>query len=135
MITFEEYQFKVKHSSIGAQIYKYQPNTKDELIKVIEAEIKLQGSEADLNCIDTSKILFMSSLFDASIHAYAKDFNGDISGWNVSNVKMMRHIFNKAKAFNQDISSRDVRRVEDASYAFDGCPIEEKYKPKFNENI
>ena len=35
-------------------------------------------------------------------------FNGDISKWDVSNVKNSTHIFNN-------------------------CPIEEKYKPKFKK--
>ena len=36
------------------------------------------------------------------------NFNGDISKWNVSNVRNMKAVF-------------------------DNCPIEEKYKPKFKK--
>ena len=34
-------------------------------------------------------------------------------------------------AFNKDISSWDVSSVKNSFDMFIGCPIEEKYKPKF----
>ena len=58
-----------------------QPKTKDELKKIIEDTIKEQGYNCDLNFIDTSLIKDMARLFSGS------KFNGDISKWNVSNVK------------------------------------------------
>lgn len=38
-------------------------------------------------------------------------FNGDISGWNVSQVSNMEGMLFGAGAFNQDISGGDVSRV------------------------
>ena len=81
-------------------VYNYHPKTKDELEDIIKQKIKSEGNECDLNDIDTSNITNMSSLFLNS------DFNGDISNWDVSNIKVKLDIF------------------------YDSS-IEEKYKPKF----
>ena len=80
--------------------YKYFPETKKELKEIIEKRIKDEGNEVDLNDIDVSKITDMSELFEVT------NFNGNISKWDVSNVTIMKRIF-------------------------EDCPIEEKYKPKF----
>ena len=130
--------------------YKYFPETKKELREIIENRIENEGNEVDLNDIDVSKITDMSNLFEYL------DFNGDISGWDVSNVTNMRAMFYECEAFNQDISEWDVSNVTDMSYMFEdcktfnqdistwdvskvkdsdnmffNCSIEEKYKPHF----
>ena len=61
-----------------------------------------------------------------------KNFNGNISNWDVSNVTDMGYMFYKCKSFNQDISDWDVSNVKDMSDMFVNCPIKQKYKPKFN---
>ena len=134
--------------------YKYFPKTKEELKDIIVKRIKTEGNEVDLNDIDVSKITDMSDLFEGT------NFNGDISGWDVSNVTNMYAMFYRCEAFNQDISSWDVSNVTDMSYMFldcktfnqdisswdvskvknvynthnifIGCKIKEKYKPKFS---
>ena len=40
-----------------------------------------------------------------------RDFNEDISRWNVSNVVRMNSTFNGATSFNGDLSGWDVRQV------------------------
>ena len=105
--------------------YKYFPETKEELIDIIEQRIKEEGNEVDLNDIDVSNITDMSGLFKES------DFNGDISKWDVSNVKNMFGIFYCCKKFNQDISNWDVSNIENRQFMFHNCSIEEKYKPNF----
>ena len=81
--------------------YNYYPKTKKELQDLLKQLVKERGNEADFNDIDTSKITDMSDLFYS-----IREFNGDISNWDVSNVKNNQKIF-----YN--------------------CPIEEKYKPIF----
>ena len=67
---------------------KYFPQTKEELRSLIKRRIKDEGNEVDLNDIDVSAITDMSELF-----IKMKDFNGDVSGWNVSNVTNMMNMF------------------------------------------
>ena len=101
---------------IGKNLSKFsthscQPKTKDELQVIINERIKQDGAKCDLNDIDTILITDMSWIFVAS------KFNGDISKWNVSNVKDMSCMFH-GSAFNGDISGWDVSSVEDMDYMF-----------------
>ena len=43
---------------------------------------------------------------------YDSNFNGDISSWDVSNVKNMNYMFKKSK-FNGDISNWDLTNIKD----------------------
>ena len=49
----------------------------------------------------------------------AKNFNQDISSWNVSNVTNMHGMFEMAENFNQDISSWNVSSVTGMGTMFD----------------
>ena len=82
--------------------YNYFPKSKEELQDLLKQLIKERGNDGDFNDIDTSEINDMSELFE-----HMKKFNGNIYYWDVSNVKYKANMFYK-------------------------CPIEEKYKPKFN---
>ena len=62
----------------------------------------------------------MSCMFDSS------HFNGDISLWNVENVKNMSHMFNKSQ-FNGDISLWNIEKVENIDYMFS--------RTKFNRDL
>jgi surface protein len=134
--------------------YTCQPEDYNELRAIIKERIKEDGPECDLNDIDVSKITNMSFLFsglggDNKIFKY---FNGDISMWNVSNVKDMRWtfdncsefncdiskwnvsnvtnisgMFNGCTQFNQDLDSWNVSKVKDMTYAFDDCPTQPKW--------
>ena len=57
----------------------------------------------------------------------ASKFNGDISGWNVSDVTNMEAVFT-ANNFNQDLSSWDTSSVTTMKYMFSG-------NSKFNSDI
>lgn len=92
------------NSKIRKQEYNYRPETYEELDDLIVKLIDERGNDADLNDIDTSKITTMESIF-----RNYQDFNGDISEWDVSNVKYMSGMFYK-------------------------CPIKEKHKPKMIKN-
>lgn len=103
------------------QEYNYHPKTKDELKSLLKKLLKERGNDADLNDIDTSQITDMGYLFNDS---KLNKFNGDISQWNVSNVKKMEFMF-AVSDFNGDISDWDVSKVEDmycmfASSKFNG---------------
>ena len=51
----------------------------------------------------------------------ARNFNGDIGSWDISNVTNMSGMLYQAENFNQDISRWDVSGVEDMSKLFDGA--------------
>ena len=101
--------------------YTYQPHTKDELREIIIQRIKEDGPDCDLNDIDVSKIDDMSNLFNADFNEIFNNFNGDISKWNVSNVKNMAWMFCGCKKFNCDLSRWDVSNVADMTQMFIEC--------------
>ena len=103
-------------------MYKYFPKTKEELQDIIEKRMEQEGNEVDLNDINVLEITDMSSLFEET------NFNGDISKWDVSNVKDMSYMFWGCKLFNQDISNWDVSNVTDMTCMFSNCF-------KFNQDI
>ena len=113
--------------------YNFQPQTKKELQELLKELIKERGMEGDFNDIDTSQITDMSHLFESTRLFDTSDFNGDISEWDVSNVTDMYCMFYTAENFNSDISKWDVRNVENMNYIFDNCPIQDEFKPKFDE--
>ena len=82
----------------------------------------------DISNWDVSSVKNMGDMFAISI------FTGDISKWNVSNVESMGSMFYASK-FNGDISNWNVSNVTNNVNIFVNCPIKEKYKPKWNENI
>jgi len=67
----------------------------------------------------------MSRLFEKS------DFNGDISKWNVSNVKDMRWMFQDADSFNQPLDNWNVSNVRDMKDMFNGSKLERNTLPKW----
>ena len=101
--------------------YTCQPKTTDELQKIIIQRIKDEGPECDLNDIDVSKITDMSYLFNINRNKIFKDFNGDISMWDVSNVKSMVGMFTSCNEFNSDISQWDVSNVTNMNNMFSKC--------------
>ena len=94
--------------------FKYQPVTKEELLKLCRDESIYLGD------IDTSKITDMSALFQGdSSDSNREKFSG-IEYWNVSNVKNMSRMFANTD-FNQDIGSWDVSNVTNMSCMFYGA--------------
>ncbi len=92
------------------------PETKEELESIIEKELKRQGTDVDLNFIDTSKITDMSYLFINLGHRNLK-----IDKWNTSNVTNMRCMFYCAYKFTSDLSKWVLSNVKDLHYMFHGA--------------
>ncbi|SDS92891.1 surface protein [Maribacter dokdonensis] len=64
------------------------------------------------------KVTDMMAAFEA-----AEAFNGDISGWDVHNIKDMSNMFYGASTFNQDIGNWDVSHVKSMSGMFNGARV------------
>ena len=116
--------------------YSCQPKTKDELQEIIIQRIKDEGNECNLNDIDVSDITDMSCLFNVNTdwnpgNKIFRDFNGDISLWNVSNVKDMYAMFNWCEKFNCDLSRWDVSNVKNMKLMFRGCPTHPEWYDEY----
>ena len=101
--------------------YTCQPVDSIDLLEIIIDRIKNEGLDCDLNDIDTSEITEMNGLFNVKYNKIFKDFNGNISQWDVSNVKDMSNMFIGCENFNGDISMWDVSKVKDMSAMFHKC--------------
>lgn len=114
------------NKNIKVNDYHYHPKTRDELKELVDKLINERGREANLNDIDTSDIEDMEKIF------YGVDFDGDISKWDVSNVKSMYKMFTRSKfsGKNGDISDWDTSNVEKNFAMFRFSPID-KNRPKW----
>ena len=102
------------------------PETKYEFVEMIKNELNQNGNECSLNHINTSKITDMRKLF---AYTETKDFNGDISQWDVSNVTDMYGMFANSKftGENSDITDWDVSNVTNMGFMF--------YNTRFNGDL
>ena len=117
MLSFREFL----NEASGTTRTTVKPKNHRELCDIIEETIEEQGNNCDLNFIDTSLIDDMGELFSDFA-----EFNGNISKWDVSNVKTMNRMFYKSN-FNGDISKWNTSKVEDMHEMF--------MNSKFNRNI
>ena len=97
-----------------SNIYKYYPETKNELIENIKTEIELHGKgtkdkRLNLNVIYTGHITDMSNLFSKTYRLHRLKFI-DISDWDVSSVENMKNMFRESQ-FTGDIGDWDVSSV------------------------
>ena len=92
------------------------PSNKAELRFIIEQELRQQGSDADLNFIDTSEITDMSYLFNGLCIRNIK-----IDEWNISNVTDMDCMFMGCCELNADLSSWDTKNVRRMNRMFSNC--------------
>ena len=73
--------------------YTVNSNENEELRDIVKYICSINNT-ANLNWLDVSNITNMRNLF------LQTDFNGDISEWDVSNVRDMTHMFWQCKNFN-----------------------------------
>ena len=109
----------------GYRVKDGDPNKMVKTLKtLIERIIEKRGPECSLNDIDVSnqtkmcyenKDGFIIGVF------YCLEFDGDVSGWDVSNVKDMRCMFWGAKSFNQPLDKWDVSSVKIMRDMFHGA--------------
>lgn len=128
--------------------FKYQPQTKEELIQIIKDETQRQLNATyeyieadddryglvtiDLNFIDVSKITDMSYVFNEAISWWNKDlviefedFQGFyllIDKWDTSNVTNMEGMFYDVE-FRADLYDWNVRNVKNMSMMFNSCGL------------
>ena len=94
----------------------------ETLRKLIERLIKKRGKNCNLNDIDVSNIKSMYFLENKytnnhmSIFEYM-DFNGDVSGWDVSKVENMNRLFSYT-TFDGDLSKWNVQNVKKMNFMF-----------------
>ena len=108
----------------GYRVQKCNPNVMSAtLSKLIYNIIEKRGTECSLNDIDVSNIEQMCFVGKNNIRYgifQYNDFNGDISGWNVSNVKDMRCMFyySKFTGKNGIFKLKEDNQVEDMRQMF-----------------
>ena len=119
------------------------------LIELCAKTLMEQGPNADLNFIDTSKIKTFSKRYGRGYFglfainglvsmridelggngkSVMKNFNANVSDWNVSKVEDFTSCFAGCENFNGDLSKWNVSKGSDFSGMFNNCK-------KFNSNI
>ena len=100
----------------------------DELQKIIEDRYDKLGpgtkeNPIDFNDIDVSNLNSFRNYKGKGIFEETKFKYIDISYWNVSNAKSMRHMFYDCEKLESigDISKWDVSKVINMSFMFTGC--------------
>lgn len=86
--------------------------TKKELISLIKSTMEKEGPRCDLNFIDVSGLRDFSYVFYEN-----RNFNGDISGWDVSGARTMKGMFMRS-VFTGDISRWNVSKVKNMKSMF-----------------
>ena len=90
------------------------PTRKSDLEYIIRRRMEYRGPNCDLNDIDISRVTDLSELFSS---VTLREFNGDISQWDTSNVKDMSWMFYQSK-FNGDLSKWDTSNVRNMKRMF-----------------
>jgi len=112
---------------IGKIEYNYQPETEDELRKLLKKLISERGKDADLNDIDVSKLKKLSPIKNPYTDGYDGLFedldphNIDISSWDVSNVTGFGAMFWNCANFDCDLSKWDMSKAKEINTMFRGC--------------
>ena len=119
----EIFSFTDKNGKFHKHGYRVIDGNPDEMAKTLKILIKRiiekRGTECSLNDIDVSNQKKMCYGEDGGYGVFDKsDFNGDISGWDVSNVEDMYAMFYDAKSFNQSLNKWNVSNVKNMNLMF-----------------
>ena len=98
--------------------------SKSELVNIIKKSIDKIGISGNYNWIDTSGVDDMSWIFsnDSTFTHNIGYFNGDISLWDMSNVKIANGMCCDS-ALTCDVSKWDVSNLREAAYMFAYTPV------------
>ena len=99
----------------------FMPTNMDVLQDHVESRIKAHGPNVTLDRIYLSGMRSLSGFFNRS--KILRSFNGDISSWDLSNVKDTSNMFKFSK-FNGDISGWDMSNVTDTAKMFFGADFQ-----------
>lgn len=120
----------INKQTINHLTYKYFPETKEELIRIIKDRFLRNNGDNlyikykfDLTDIDVSRITDMSKLFSEILPTYSSPLiELDLSTWDTSNVIDMSHMFEYCqRLYKVDLSGFDTSNVLDMSYMFSNC--------------
>jgi surface protein len=103
----------------GASNVTYNATDVPDLSGVTHMEATFMGAssfDGDLSGWNVSNVTNTWSMF-----AGASSFNGNLSAWDVSNVTTMQNMFWNASSFNGDLSGWDVRNVTNMRNMFFGA--------------
>ena len=76
----------------------------------------------DISLWDVSGVTNMRGMFN-----FCEQFNCDLSHWDVSNVENVEWMFYECRNFNQNLDNWDVSNVKEMLYVFDSCPTKAKW--------
>ena len=103
-------------------IYKYHPESFNDLRLLLKKLLKERGNDANLNDIDISQVdTFWNVNLKIGLFEELNPYNIDISRWDVSHVKSMACTFFRCRNFNCDLSKWDVSNVTNMNNMFRSC--------------
>ena len=118
-VSKQEYEYFLSYLKYNSsRLKKYQVKDKAELHQIISYIVYEIDPCANLNWLDVSNITNMNSMFQDM------PFNGNISEWDVSQVKDMAKMFNQCIQFtgeNTNLSNWNVSNVENMNAMFNTC--------------
>jgi len=91
----------------------------------VKSYFKGDQTYGKIECWDVSRVTNMNAMFEGRhrLNSFEgrHEFNSDLSGWDVSNVRVMTHMFWECHEFNSDLSRWDVSNVTDMYCMFYLC--------------
>ena len=126
MKNIKQYIFeKFKLNSNNIKHYSCQPQSRDELQKIIskritkhKLDLKHKEDVLDFNDIDTSKVNSFNHLF-----VNMNPLKIDISEWDTSNVKKMNGMFDGCEYLQStgNLGNWNIKQVDNTRFMFNNC--------------